>query len=100
MKTKWFFNVLIYYYFIPCTIFKNLQLFLAFSSYIFFFLLALNSNSNQIVILPSMHNADKESELGTQACTLNEPSESESRPKKRKKISLDDLQRMQYEVTK
>lgn len=47
-----------------------------------------------------MHNADKESELGTQACTLNEPSESESRPKKRKKISLDDLQRMQYEVTK
>ncbi|XP_052686304.1 myb/SANT-like DNA-binding domain-containing protein 4 [Crassostrea angulata] len=55
-------------------------------------------NTNQIVILPSMHNAEKESELGTKACTLNEPSVSDSRPKKRKKISIDELQRMQYEV--
>lgn len=49
-----------------------------------------------------MHNAEKEkeSELGTKACTLNEPSVSDSRPKKRKKISIDELQRMQYEVTK
>lgn len=46
-----------------------------------------------------MHNAEKESELGTKACTLNEPSVSDSRPKKRKKISIDELQRMQYEVT-
>lgn len=47
-----------------------------------------------------MHTAEKESELGTKACTLNEPSVSDSRPKKRKKISIDELQRMQYEVTK
>lgn len=66
------------------------------------FLFVFNSNTNQIVILPSMHNAEKEkeSELGTKACTLNEPSVSDSRPKKRKKISIDELQRMQYEVTK
>eukprot|EP00105_Crassostrea_gigas_P045191 XP_019929339.1 PREDICTED: myb/SANT-like DNA-binding domain-containing protein 4 [Crassostrea gigas] len=57
-------------------------------------------NTNQIVILPSMHNAEKESELGTKARTLNEPSVSDSRHKKRKKISIDELQRMQYEVTK
>ncbi|XP_065934093.1 uncharacterized protein [Magallana gigas] len=55
-------------------------------------------NTNQIVILPSMHNAEKESELGTKARTLNEPSVSDSRHKKRKKISIDELQRMQYEV--
>lgn len=47
-----------------------------------------------------MHNAEKESELGTKARTLNEPSVSDSRHKKRKKISIDELQRMQYEVTK
>lgn len=80
---------------------KKIETFLVFAPYICF-LFVFNSNTNQIVILPSMHNAEKEkeSELGTKACTLNEPSVSDSRPKKRKKISIDELQRMQYEVTK